>query len=261
MNTLSLYTIHEYNENHKIIKGTIADFLSIKEKIYNWEYNRPPDISRVTEIAKWIYRKNAPLDWMFYMIYDNEKQKYNIIDGIHRWEAIKMIERENKKERDFVTPGVFGYNGNADWFYELPIIISIRYNQSIGEVVDLFQSINKSNPIPELYLSDRDNDKRKCIEILTDKWQKQYGSHFSPNRKTNIPNINRDRFMDLLSFVYDKYSLDISTSGILEIKVEEANQYLRDNIPKRTTIKMREKCMKTGCFLFLVSIDDLQIVI
>ena len=82
MNTLSLYTIHEYNENHKIIKGIIADFLSIKEKIYNWEYNRPPDISRVTEIAKWIYRKNAPLDWIFYMIYDNEKQKYNIIQHI-----------------------------------------------------------------------------------------------------------------------------------------------------------------------------------
>ena len=66
--------IHTYNNSHFVIKCKIKDIP--ETKIVNWEYNRPPDMIRCNDIAKYIYNKRPELDWLFYIIYD----KVN-----HRW--------------------------------------------------------------------------------------------------------------------------------------------------------------------------------
>ena len=45
--------LHKYNENHYIIKIQISDFLN--SNIKNWKYNRPPDLIRCVDIAKYIF--------------------------------------------------------------------------------------------------------------------------------------------------------------------------------------------------------------
>jgi hypothetical protein len=143
--------------------------------------------------------------------------------------------------------------------YKQDIVFYLRYDTPKEELIHLFKNLNKTVPIPELYVSGiRDMDKRRYIEEVARRWQEKYKTHFSANTNTNIPNINRDCFLDILSHVYDKYSLTISIQGILDTKLEEANRYWRDNPPKKMTKKMRDKCEKSGCFLFSVRADELK---
>jgi hypothetical protein len=43
----------QYNENHAIYKILMKDLLVTSVK--NWEYNRPPDMARCPDIARYIY--------------------------------------------------------------------------------------------------------------------------------------------------------------------------------------------------------------
>jgi hypothetical protein len=89
----------------------------VKCKI-NWQYNRPPDTIRCTEIAKTIYTKHPELDWMFYMITTGNDQKtLHVIDGIHRFTALQIIQTESNKPVDYITPSIF--TNSAEWLCEL----------------------------------------------------------------------------------------------------------------------------------------------
>ena len=111
----SFQTIHTYNEDHIIFKCKLSDLLHISstKRLVNWKYNRPPDTVRCNEIAQHIYTKRPEIDWLFYMIYQNDL--LHIIDGIHRFHSLQIIKRENSKPLDLLTPNIFGSNTNAHW--------------------------------------------------------------------------------------------------------------------------------------------------
>ena len=251
----SCNVLHEYSPFHKIIKIKIADLLSAP--ITNWQYNRPPDLVRCNDIARYIYNSKKCVDTMFYLSFNNKKRTFDIIDGIHRYTSLKIIKDQNSKQLDLLTPSDFGNNNDASWLYDSYIILNIRINSSDSELIDLFKSLNKSNPIPELYIRDVNKEKKEIIETIANNWQVKYKSHFSSNSKPNKPNINRDRFIDLLDILYDRFHITQENKSKLEEKLDNRNTQLLFNMQPKLTQSIKEKCSNSGCWLFTCSIEEL----
>ena len=247
--------LHDYSSYHKIIKVKISDLLSAN--ITNWKYNRPADLTRCADIARYIYITKTIVDTMLYVSFNKQKCSFDVIDGIHRYTSLKIIQEENSKALDLITPSEFGNNNDAKWLYDSYILINIRINSSEGELIELFRSLNKSNPIPELYVRDLNQEKREIIESVSNNWQVKYKSHFSSNSKPNKPNVNRDRFIDLLEIVYDKYKITNENKFLLEEKLQKTNTNILFNIPRKLSQSIKEKCSKTGLWMFIYTIEEL----
>jgi hypothetical protein len=116
---------------------------------------------------------------------------------------------------------------------------------------------NNCNPVPDLYIRDVSKCKKDTIETITNNWHVKYKQHFSPNNAPNKPNINRDRFIDLLEMIYDKYKITEETKMLLEQKLEIANTSISYNKPKNITKNILDKCSATGCWLFIYSTHEL----
>uniref|UniRef100_A0A6C0KVD3 ParB/Sulfiredoxin domain-containing protein n=1 Tax=viral metagenome TaxID=1070528 RepID=A0A6C0KVD3_9ZZZZ len=242
---------HSYSGQHHMIKMPIRDLL--QAPISNWQYNRPADRARSEDIAHFIVSSKKPVDTLIYVSFNNKKQSYDVVDGIHRYTALKIVE-ERSKHMDLISDE---FGEDMTWLFNSVIFINVRLNSPEEELIGLFKSLNKSNPIPELYVRDLVKDKRECIEMLTIKWQNQYKAHFSTTNKPQRPNINRDRFMDLLDAVYDKYHVTEETKDKLEQKIVQANLNISQNVPKKLPTSIQDKCKMTGCWLFVYTCDEL----
>ena len=253
----SAEVLHNYTPCHKIIKVKISDLLCAP--ITNWQYNRPPDFTRCNDIAKYhFYSKNIP-DNMLYFAFNNKNKKFNVVDGIHRYTSLKIIKQHNSKPLEILTPGEFGSNNDAKWLYDSYIILNIRFNSTEGELIELFKTLNKSAPIPELYIRDTKKEKRDVIESLASSWQIKYKEHFSSSNKPTKPNVNRDRFIDLLETLYDKHNINEDNKHKLEQLLDDANfDISHSTLPKSLlTQNARDKCVKSGCWLFVYKPDEL----
>lgn len=242
--------LHSYTPDHLVIKVSIHDLL--QAPIANWQYNRPADPERCEEISKYIYRSKKPVDTMLYLSLNQKTNQFDVIDGIHRYTALTNIKKQTE---DLIT-NEFGTDP-CEWLFDSYMILNIRLNATDGELVELFQSLNKSNPIPELYVRDVKKDKKDCVESVCHKWQSMYKTHFSASNKPQKPNINRDRFIDILDAVYDKLHLTEETKSKLEQALQRTNVHISQNLPAKLTKSIKEKCELTGCWLFIYTSDEL----
>ena len=248
---LRINIITQYKTNHILGSCLIDDI--IKFKWSKWKYNRPPDMIRVEEIVQYIERGNS-IDWLLYFIYSDNGDKLSclsIYDGLHRMSAISEYIKQFERQQSIRCP-----------LRDSTIVISIRINPTLGEIVDAFEVINKSVPVPFLEhmgIDLQDTKKRDIIEEVVEKWQRRYKLHFKSTSKTNIPNINRDTFMDIVNKLYDLYNINEDKKK-LEKVLKAINAYMQDiNILPNNTFseKALEKCKATGCFLFLVKSNRL----
>jgi len=247
--------VHSYSDRHMIIKIKVADLLNAP--ISNWKYNRPPDQIRCADIAKYIYLSKKPLDTMLYLSYNNITQSFDIVDGIHRYTSLKILKENNSNSLDLVTAGDYGNNNDAGWLYQSYIILNIRFNAIESELIELFKNLNKSTPISDLYIRDFVKEKREIIENVANNWQVKYKSHFSSNNKPNKPNVNRDRFIDLLQEIYIKYNINEDNKQLLEQVLDRANWNISVNIPHKLSETIVDKCKSTGCWLFIYTNEKL----
>jgi hypothetical protein len=233
--------IHKYGDNHQLIKLSIKQLLELP--IENWKHNRPPDEIRVSEIETFIQKRDTLILQPFYIHYNPKNGIYEILDGIHRYTAMKNIEYPELIEDKIVFVHLF-------------------VNLTYGNLIDIFQDINKTVPVPELYINStnvNDNANEKVIiEEVSKEWQRKYKSHFSPSSNYNVPNINRDVFINILSHLYTSYKVRNSTK--MSEMLERANTNIRDyvlagvgfrNMPIKFSDKQKEKCKESGCYLFL----------
>lgn len=241
--------LHRYSDDHILIKITIGDLLSLP--IDNWEYNRPADMIRCREIARYICRKRSEMDWLLYIFLDGER--FKVVDGIHRLNALRMIRMEDER-KDLISGMEFGEVG---WVWGKYVLVSLRRNCTLGDLVDLFQSLNKSNPVPDLYLEGSVGYKRDLIERVVVEWQGRYGSHFSGTVRPQVPNINRDRFIEILDMIYEKCGINKGNGHLLGEKLEEMNMRVKNGQIK-CSMKAREKCEMTGCYLFLLKKEQME---
>ena len=237
--------INQYNENHFLCNCKIDNIIDFN--ICNWEYNRPPDQIRVSDISNYIH-KGGPMDWVIYCTYISkigEISKIEVYDGMHRISAIK----------DYINMYELSLNTRCK-LRDASILISIKINPTLGEIIDAFQNINKCVSIPELYIDksliiEGFNIKKNIIEEITQDWVNSFKPHFKSSIRAIIPNINRDVFIDIIDKIYDDKK--IKTKNQLENILNAANTHIKNN---RANFKCTEtalnKCKKTGCFLFMI---------
>lgn len=241
---------HTYSASHHVIKMQIKTLLGAP--IGNWGMNRPADRMRCEDIAHYMGISKKPVDTMIYASWNNKQKRCDMLDGIHRYTALALL-KEKSSHVDFISSEF----GDLSWLWESFIFVNIRVNATEGEKIELFKSLNKSNPVPDLYVRDTAKDKRECIEALALDWTTRYKTHFSSSNKPNRPHINRDRFIDVLSDAYDKMNLTEETKMRLGQTLERTNQHISQNVPKKVTPNALQKCEETGCWLFLYTAEQL----
>lgn len=245
-----------YNENHGIYKIMIKDLLI--DSVTNWKYNRPPDMARCPDIARYIYTFKKPVDTMIYLSFNNLQETFEVLDGIHRITALKIIKEENSKPLDLLDNYEFGSGNDANWLYNQYILVNIRFNSSEGELIEAFKNLNKSQTVPDLYIRDHTKEKRDAIEAIANEWFVKYKKHFSSASNPITGNTNRNKFVDLLDKLYEKHKIRQCNSEKLRKLLDDANVRISTNIPTRVSIDTRVKCKETGCYLFLFKNDVLE---
>lgn len=245
-----------YNENHAIYKIMIKDLLVTSVK--NWEYNRPPDMARCPDIARYIYNSKKPIDTMLYLSFNNIKEVFEVLDGIHRITALKIIKEENFKPLDLLDKHEFGSGNDADWLFNQYILVNIRFNSPLGDLIEAFKNLNKSQTVPELYIRDHTKEKRNIIDTIANEWFVKYKKHFSSSINPITGNTNRNKFVDLLDILYEKHKIDESNCDYFRKILDDANRHISTNIPSKASIDIRVKCKESGCYLFLYKNDKLE---
>ena len=245
-----------YNESHGIYKIKINDLLG--DSVRNWEYNRPPDMARCPDIARYIYNSRKQVDTMIYLNFNNLQEVFEVLDGIHRLTALKIIAEENSKPLNLLEHCEFGSGNDANWLFNQYLLVNIRFNACQGELIEVFKNLNKNQSVPELYIRDYSREKRELIDSIANEWYSKYKIHFSSAANPITGNTNRNNFVNLLDKLYDKHKIRDATSEKLKRRLNDANILIQDSMPAKATIDIRSKCKKTGCFLFLYKNDYLE---
>ena len=248
--------LFSYNENHGLYKIKIKDLLV--DSVTNWEYNRPPDMERCPDIARYIYNSKKHIDSMVYLSFNNLKESFEVLDGIHRITALKMIKTENSKPLELLCPGDFGSANDANWLYEQYLLVNIRFNSSLGELIEVFKNLNKSQTVSELYICDHAKEKKDSIEKIVNDWYFRFKKHFSSSANPITGNTNRTKFSNLLLHLYDKHKIRQTNIEKLKNILESANQKISQNIPNKVSEEIKRKCRESGCYLFLLKPDILE---
>ena len=237
--------INQYNENHFLCNCKIDNIIDFN--ICKWEYNRPPDYIRVSDIGEFIH-KGGPIDWIIYCTYISkigEISKIEIYDGMHRISAIK----------DYINIYELTQNTRCT-LRDQSILISIRINPTLGETIDAFQNINRCVSIPDLYIDNSSiiegfNTKKNIIEEIIQDYTNKFKPHFKSSIRAVIPNINRDIFINIIDKIYDFYKIKYKNQ--LENILNMANLHIQNDISNiKYTENALNKCKKTGCYLFII---------
>jgi hypothetical protein len=231
-----------HNEIYHVYTISIRDFLVLPIK--NWKYNRSPDAIRCNEIATHIIRAKQPIITMFYLV--QTERGYDMIDGIHRYNALKRIM---DRPVDYIADSI-------EWLLSSMITMTIMVNATEGQCVDTFQTLNRTIPVPELYIRRDPTDvKREVVEGVVNKWYDAYQTHFSATKKPVRPNMNRDVFIeDVVTKLYEKYDTEDTELTIDDIdrRLIACNTITRMELEEEDTPPTAiEKCRRTGFWLFM----------
>lgn len=269
--------IFRWNEHHIVYSCKIADLLQLP--IENWTYNRPPDLDRCAEIAETFSQKDAVMDGMLSMVKHTKynETKYLMVDGIHRYKALSLLWEKYTQTKP-VIPSFsllplekeenniqISIHENLPSIMQTSVLVCIRTQLTNGQIIDWFQTINKSLPVPELYINQRTpQEKKKVIETLVAQWKQKYKSHFMTTRHPNMPNTNVELFTVFLEKIYNKYyhsNTEREMEFIMSNKLFDLNQMMSSKEFKRVSPKIMEKCRSTGCFLFLTKLEEYDMYI
>lgn len=261
---MTFQTLYSYSSSHYLCISTVADLLQ-ESNICNWKYNRPPDNVRVAKLAEYIIYNRPQLDTMIYCNYNSIANKYEIFDGIHRISALKYIVEQHARDiHDIINESI--YSSSIDWLMERTILFNIRVDSNEGTIMEIFMSLNKSIPVPELYIENPSETKRICVEKTVETYQQMYKSHFSASTKVQRPNTNRELFTNFVSQIYD-FIMPSCENELLQ-QLDDINNDVRMQVLEmetnakkmkkyKITAGMITKCKTTNCYLFMENLDSL----
>jgi len=250
---LELKITIQHSPNHYTFKIKMRKFLKLK--MLKWKFNRPPNHERAKEIAECLLHKKYPLSFMFQCIYNKQEHGLEIIDGLHRYYAIKYLDSQLEDNE---------LNG---WFYNSVLLIEAKTNNTEGEVIDWFQSINKCSPVSDLYINSQD-EKKEIVEEVVKKYNADYSSHFTGARPY-FYNTNIEKFTELICYIYEIHEISFENKQNIYKILEDINKSIEEKVKndnpkkfnKKITQKSMEKCYNSGLYLFLSNEDDLKILI
>lgn len=271
--------MHEYTDTTKLLKIKICDLFP--NKIENWKQNREPDYVRIPAIAKNIYQtKTNPIKTMFYMNYNLKTDKFELIDGCHRFKALEMLLSLNENQGRITDPKLKNENNDdiaewftnhdIDWLLNEYVIIYICFSSSMNDLEMLRENINLSQPMRyNAY-----GEKYQVINQIADNYQLKYKKNFSESdNETYLKSngmTNRNKFIELLNTVYDKYICELENVaihnryGIIQQYLIVANENIYYDIIEtriKCNEKTRKRCDETGCYLFVCKNNVLENII
>ncbi len=247
-----------YTDTHLDFKIRISDLL-LSKHVKNWQFNRPPDSNRCPDIAKTIVKAKRHIDTKLYLNYNHKNNYFEIYDGIHRYTALKIIKQENESYNDsLLETEVNEFSGDFAWLFNQYIIVNIIFGATTADIINAFETLNKAQTVPQLYIRDQSREKREVIETIVNEWSSLYKKHFTSSANCILGNTNRNKFVELLDGIYVKHNIDgLTDLNRFKQLLMKANLYIRSNIPPKIGLTMRTKCIETGCFLFLYKNDVL----
>lgn len=271
--------IHDVNEDIKLCNIKIIDFLNAE--VRNWEFNREPDEVRIPQIARYIYESRTRIHTQFYLNFNFKYDRFEIIDGTHRYSALKMIKSLNEENGIIIderlrnadgenTASWFNSTENIDWLLNSYVIVQINFKSTRNELIKLRDDINYSQPMPvEMRENLQDIEKNGIVNRIADEYIRRYKKCFAmrSNDDTYLRTnriTNRDKFIVLISKIYDKYNININRIGTLQQKLEIANDKIRIELQEnkiRCNQSIKNRCCETGCYLFLYRDDKLLEII
>ena len=192
---------------------------------------------------------------MFQCIYNRQEHGLEIIDGLHRYHAIKYLESQLED------------NELNEWFYNSVLLIEGKTNNTEGEIIDWFQSINKCSPVSDLYINSQD-EKKEIVEEVVRKYNFDYGSHFTGARPY-FYNTNIEKFTELISYIYEIHEISFENKQNIYKILVDINKLIEEKVKndnpkkfnKKITQTSMEKCYNSGLYLFLCNEEDLKILI
>ena len=135
-----------------------------------WSLNRPPDEIRVKEVAKYIARENR-CDGLIHIAACNGS--FVVYDGQTRLAAMMELEK------DILV------------FCEVTV-----FNTEL-ELIERFKVINKSVPVPELYL-ENDTERKEKAEWIVRKVKQEWTGVESSSNNPRRPHYNRDHLTNAI---------------------------------------------------------------
>jgi len=225
--------LHQNNDGSVLI-GVYSNKL-LEHNIQNWEFNRPPDMIRIPEIAEQLKKQNN-VDGFIYLF--KKDDKIYCYDGIHRMEALKMLKNEDKK-------------------YAVIVHYYLEYNEQ--KIKTKFSTLNKCVPVPELYTSaHKELYKRELIENVVKYVSTKYSNMFKASHNPRIPHENRDNFTDKIQKVIE-YIKNKDYNQIVTL-IEDFNLRMRELKKIKLSQKQLDKCVENNCFIFTIKNWDTQLI-
>jgi hypothetical protein len=185
----------------------------IKNRVTNWEKNRPVDPLRVKAIQAY-----------------NDKFRVHLIDGIvYAWKKDDMLK---------IYDGWTRYSASSD---DMRMLLCLYETELEQDIVYHFLALNSAVPVPSLFIEDTEMTKRKVVTTVVNHFCTKYKLFLSASRRPQRPNFNRDIFTEQLS--------QIPCEGLdadMLIKVlEETNLSM-----ERSNVKYSAKVVNGRLFLF-----------
>jgi hypothetical protein len=243
-------------KNHNVYKISLYNLIDKNGYIKNWKNNRPPENSRITEIYTNINKEGFIHNNNLFCVYNKADSTLYIYDGIHRYTALYAIFENSKSDFDKLK--------------NQTIILNVYETNDIDAdseyIKHLFISINKSEPVHELYINNNDSEKLRIVENDADNFTKKYDFYLKKTERQNRPFFSRKLLLDLFNHLYDKYQ--ITKMGQLEYIMNSFNKNIEKELNETGnlrgttyTYKMLEKCNKpynNKLFIFLYKLSYLK---
>ena len=223
--------IFKQNEN-KILYSTTINELK-KLKIKNWKKNRFIDDKRIEDINEYYKSNNIKcIDGIIYLW--QKKEEYYIYDGVHRFSSALM-------------------NNN-----DMNVLVYIYKTNNEYDILNDFQLINKSVPVPDIFITESNNIKKKeFLYSIVDKLCLEYKNFVSSSRRPISPNFNKDNlieeFSDISIFSNEYENKEDRFYSLLL----EYNNIIKNNLINNK-INIIKKCEKYNFYLFYSKMYDIK---
>lgn len=207
-------------ESNKLVKETI-----------NWEYNRPVDDIRVQDLIQYIKEHNyvPGIIYLAEIIDKNDNRTIVCYDGNHRREALIKLDNNMR------------------------VLCQLLCNTTNGKIIERFKNLNKAVSVSELYLDDINRTKKikKELEEVVKYFVAKYPKNVSGAKSPNKCNFNKDIFIEKLYKYYKDDKMIVSheiVTALLVLNEKYKNKKIKI---KRISASTRERCDKSGLYLFL----------
>ena len=157
--------------------------------------------------------------------YCAENQDLYLVDGQHRFEAIKRISQT----------------------ISIPVCVEIVKVDTIQELKENYNMINKNTPLPEF----PETIDKTIPERVANYYKARYPNIWSKSTRANRPNIYFNYFQEALGVLVDR--MEIKTAQELQTILDEHNDKLSRVTRADVSEKQIRKCAESGIYFGLYS--------